>query len=225
MIGTYDPCARFIKLARQKGFNPIFHNVSFVGADELGRKLGKDGEGVIVTQVVPPPELPETRTLLWGAGEYAELLKRHFPEDRPNFVGLEGYLNARVLAEGLRRVGRELNRERFIDALESIQNYDLGIANTLTFSPQDHQGLERVYFTRMENGRFVLITDWQKIRREREIPGATSGRISFGERDHQGLDQVYLTRIQGASWFSCRSGTDQRSGRSLHVTPWKDSGT
>ena len=55
MIGTYDPCAKFIILARRNGFEPIFYNVSFVGADELARKLGIHGEGVLITQVVPPP--------------------------------------------------------------------------------------------------------------------------------------------------------------------------
>ncbi len=161
MIGTYNPCAKFIKLAREKDFNPIFHNVSFVGADELARRLGKEGEGVIVTQVVPPPELPEMHNLLWGVKEYADLLERYYPDDKPNFVGLEGYINARVLAEGLRRAGKNLNRDQFIDAIESIGNYDLGIDNKLSFSPTDHQGLDRVYFTQIQNGKFVLITDWK----------------------------------------------------------------
>jgi branched-chain amino acid transport system substrate-binding protein len=159
MIGTYDPCAEFIKRSKAKGFEPVFYNVSFVGADELARRLGDAGEGVIVTQVVPPPELPETKSQLWGAREYAALLKHYYPEDEPNFVGLEGYINARVLVEGLLRAGRDLNREKFIDAIESIQNYDLGIANTLSFSPSDHQGLEQVYFTQILNGKFVLISE------------------------------------------------------------------
>lgn len=164
MIGTYEPCAKFIKLSRSKNFNPVFYNVSFVGADELARRLGPEGEGVLVTQVVPPPELPITKTLLWGAKEYAELLKRYYPNDEPNFVGLEGYINAKVLVEGLRRAGREIDRERFIDAIESIRNYDLGISNSLSFSPTDHQGLERVYFTRIYKGKFELITNWQKVK-------------------------------------------------------------
>ncbi|MCP4350646.1 MAG: ABC transporter substrate-binding protein [Desulfobacterales bacterium] len=167
MIGTYDPCAKFIKRAREKGFNPIFHNVSFVGADELARRLGKEGEGVIVTQVVPPPELPEMHNLLWGVKEYADLLERYYPDDKPNFVGLEGYINARVLVEGLRRAGKNLNRDQFINAIESIGNYDLGIDNKLSFSPTDHQGLDRVYFTQIQNGKFVLITDWLKAKGER----------------------------------------------------------
>lgn len=88
-----------------------------------------------------------------------DLLATCFPDERPNFVGLEGYINARVLVEGLKRAGRDLNRESFISAIESIRDYDLGIANALFFSPTDHQGLERVYFTRIEGGTFVLIED------------------------------------------------------------------
>lgn len=164
MIGTYKPCARFIHRSHERGFTPLFHNVSFVGAEELARRLGDRGNNVFVTQVVPPPESPESRTLLWGAGEYIDLLKHYYPDEKPNSVGLEGYINAKVLVEGLRRTGPELTRERFIDALESIRDFSLGIANTLSFSPTDHQGFDRVYFTRFTNGRFELITDWNTVR-------------------------------------------------------------
>lgn len=157
MIGTYDPCAEFIKKARAWGSSALFYAVSFVGADELKRKLGPDGEGLLVTQVVPLPEHPENSKRLWGVEEYARLLKKYFPEDTPNFVGLEGYLNARVLCEGLRRCGKNVNREAFIDAVETISDYDLGIDNTLSFSPRDHQGLDQVYLTRLEDGHFVPI--------------------------------------------------------------------
>ncbi|MCG6893768.1 MAG: ABC transporter substrate-binding protein [Desulfobacteraceae bacterium] len=157
MIGTYDPCATFIRESYIAGFTPIFYNVSFVGADELARLLGDEGEGLIVTQVVPPPELIETHPSFVGAREYLELLGKYYPEDKPNFVSLEGYINAKVLHEGLRRAGRALNREGFIEAIESIRNFDLGIDNPLSFSARDHQGLERVYFTRLERERFVLL--------------------------------------------------------------------
>jgi ABC-type branched-subunit amino acid transport system substrate-binding protein len=159
MIGTYEPCARFIQLAISKNFRPIFTNVSFVGADELSRILGPDAEGVIVTQVVPPPEPLRKAEQMWGADEYVQRLKTYYPQDAPNFVSLEGYINAKVLVEGLLRAGPGLDREKFIDAIESIHNYDLGIANPLSFSPADHQGLERVYFTLFKDGRFVWLND------------------------------------------------------------------
>ena len=161
MIGTYEPCAKFIRQAKSRGYHPVFSNVSFVGADELARILGDQAEGVIVTQVVPLPNADADADggNLWGVAEYVRLLKQYYPQDIPNFVSLEGYLNARVLVEGLRRTGANLTRERFIASLESVRTYDLGIDNALAFSARDHQGLDRVYFTHFKDGRFVLFNE------------------------------------------------------------------
>jgi branched-chain amino acid transport system substrate-binding protein len=157
MVGTYDPCAKFIKLARQRQFNPVFHNVSFVGGDELARKLGSEGEGVIVTQVVPSPD---SRALLARVDEYCRLLKKYYPEDQPNYVGLEGFINAVILMKGLELTGKELSRERLIDALESMRDLSIGIGQALNFGPQDRQGLDKVYFSQIKGGKLVLVTAW-----------------------------------------------------------------
>jgi branched-chain amino acid transport system substrate-binding protein len=155
MIGTYEPCARFIRLALAKHFSPIFYNVSFVGADKLAKLLGRTNATILVTQVVPPPEIPDADSRLWGIRQYIQLLRQYYPDDQPNFVSLEGYINARVLVEGLQRASRQLDREKFIQAIESIHQLDLGIDNLISFSSRDHQGLERVYITHLENGKFI----------------------------------------------------------------------
>jgi branched-chain amino acid transport system substrate-binding protein len=161
MIGTYEPCAAFIRLARSRHFHPIFHCVSFVGPEELVKRLGPLGEGVIITQVVPPP----TATLLLPAAEeYTRLLKRFYPEDRPNYVGFEGFLNAKVMVEGLQRVGPTPEREKFIHAIETIANFSLEIANPLTFGPRDHQGLDKVYFTQIQGGELNLVMNLKRVK-------------------------------------------------------------
>jgi ABC-type branched-subunit amino acid transport system substrate-binding protein len=157
MIGTYDSCARFIQLARRQHFTPLFHNVSFVGSKELARRLGPDGEGVIVTQVVPPPSIDPSKEDLPGVQEYIRLLNRYYPDTRPSFVGLEGYINAKILVEGLERAGRNLTRPSFIQAIKSVNDFDLGIKNRLSFGPKDNQGLDQVYFTVIRNENLVLL--------------------------------------------------------------------
>lgn len=175
MIGTYGPCAKAIKLARTRGYRGLFYAVSFVGADEIARILGPgDDTPLLMSQVVPSPDLPESAALLTGVMDYARLLARSFPEERPNVVGLEGFLNARVLVEGLRRAGRELTRERFLDAIESINNFSVGIASPVTYAPDRHQGLERVYFTRFDHGRFQMVTDWGRIKDALAASGKTA---------------------------------------------------
>ena len=154
MIGTYSPCAEFIKKARANGYNPLFHNVSFVGADKLVQELGDAGEGVLVTQVVPSPG---ERILLPACEQYSRLLARYYPEDHPNFVSFEGFINARILIEALRRAGRNITRENFIRALESIKEHYVGIGAVINFGPDDHQGIDDVYITEVKEGKLNLI--------------------------------------------------------------------
>ena len=154
MIGTYSPCAEFIKKARASGYNPLFHNVSFVGGDKLVQELGDLADGVLITQVVPPP----TERLLLPAGDqYSRLLAKYYPQDKPNFVGFEGFINARILIEALRRTGRDISREGFIRALESIKEHYVGIGAVINFGPQDHQGMDDVYLTQVKDGQLQLI--------------------------------------------------------------------
>jgi ABC-type branched-subunit amino acid transport system substrate-binding protein len=154
MIGTYSPCAKFIKEARARKYNPLFHNVSFVGADKLVEELGDAGEGVLVTQVVPPPT---QRILLPATEQYSRLLNQYYPQDEPNFVSFEGFINARILIEALRRTGRDITREGFIRALESIKQHYVGIGAVINFGPRDHQGIDDVYLTEVKDGQLQLI--------------------------------------------------------------------
>ena len=54
-VSAYKSCAAYIRAARKAGFGGTFYNVSFVGTQALADELGKDGAGVVVSQVVPSP--------------------------------------------------------------------------------------------------------------------------------------------------------------------------
>jgi hypothetical protein len=41
-------------------------------------------------------------------------------------LSLEGYINAKVTTEGLRRAGKALTRAGLVSALDSMRNYNLG---------------------------------------------------------------------------------------------------
>nr|WP_264984162.1 ABC transporter substrate-binding protein [Pseudodesulfovibrio portus] len=163
MVGTYGACARFINLARDEDYNPLFYNVSFVGAEELARRIGTySPANVLMSQVVPPPSFSAGDSGV--VAEYVTLLKKYFPDDTPSFVGLEGFLNARILVEGLERAGRDLTREGLIQAIESIQDLELGPGMSITYGPKDRQGLDAIYFTRLEGGRFMPFDDWAGLK-------------------------------------------------------------
>ncbi len=162
MIGTYAPSSTFIMSAKWSGFNPYFHNLSVVGANKLIKNLGvgRDSQGVIVTQVVPPPESD-----IPGIKEYREYLKKYYPEDTPNFVSLEGFVNAKVLVEILRQAGPEITREGFIQAAESLKDFDTQCDSKISYSPTDHRGIEKIYFTIFDKKKYSLIENWSEVKR------------------------------------------------------------
>ena len=107
--------------------------MSFVGTQALADDLGKDGAGVVVSQVMPSP-YNAARPI---AREFAQAVKAVITKDvQANFSSMEGYLAAKVLTEGLKRAGNKPTRESLINALESISNQSFG-GFDVSFGPND----------------------------------------------------------------------------------------
>ncbi|MDY6955169.1 MAG: ABC transporter substrate-binding protein, partial [Thermodesulfobacteriota bacterium] len=148
MAGTYKPCAEFIKVAKKIGMkDTLYCNMSYVGACSLCKELGDDGEGCIISQVVNFP-FDESCLLV---SEYIDALKKYYPRVTPSFVSLEGYMVAKLFCLAAEAVEGDLTRERFVRAIENPGLFDLG-GILLEFSPNDHQGMDRVFLTIIRNG-------------------------------------------------------------------------
>jgi ABC-type branched-subunit amino acid transport system substrate-binding protein len=150
MVGAYAACAAFVRAMQKAGSGATFYNVSFVGSAALANALGKDGVGVAISQVVPFP---------WATGipvvkEYQAASKKAGFTDY-NFSALEGFLTAKVMVEGLRRAGRNLTREGLVDAMEKMNDVDLG-GFFVGYSPKNHTGSKFVDLTIIaRDGKFM----------------------------------------------------------------------
>lgn len=142
IIGTHLPAAAFIRWARKLAMDPVFVNISFVGSNALVAELGREGEGVVITQVVPFPE----DTTLPLVARYQSALAVVAPEAAPGFVSLEGYVVGRLAIATLQRVGPEPTRERFVAALRSGDSYDID-GLVLDYGLADNQGMDTVFLT------------------------------------------------------------------------------
>lgn len=147
MVGAYKPIAEFIRLSRKLKFDPTFVNISFVGSKALANELGPDGEGVIISQVVPFP---------WDTSrpvvkQYQAALKALNADAEPGFVSLEGYIVGRLAIAALENAGQEVTRSNFLTALNGLTTVDFGGA-ALNFGPGDNQGMDEVFLTRITAG-------------------------------------------------------------------------
>lgn len=138
----YKASSDFIKLARKSGLAAQMASNSFPGASPLAKELGKDGAGVIVATVVPPP----TKRSLPIVQEYQAAIEKQLGKKEYSFTSLESYIGAKVAVEALRRAGPKLTRESFMRALDSLSSYDAG-GYVVRFSPANHNGSSFVELT------------------------------------------------------------------------------
>jgi branched-chain amino acid transport system substrate-binding protein len=131
-VSAYKSCAAFIRAARKAGYGGTFYNVSFVGTQALADELGKDGAGVVVTQVVPSPY----NTARPIAREFVEAVKKAGGDAQANFSSMEGFLAAKVFTEGLRRASSP-TRDGLIAGLESLSDQSFG-GFSVNFSSTNH---------------------------------------------------------------------------------------
>jgi ABC-type branched-subunit amino acid transport system substrate-binding protein len=150
MISAYKSCAEFIRQMKRAGSGTTFYNVSFVGSKALADELGKEGLGVAISQVVPFPWSPSVPVVK----EYQQLSAKAGLKDY-NFSAVEGFVAAKIFVEGLKRAGRELNREKFIDALERMSDLDIG-GFYAGFSAKNHSASKFVDLTIIgRDGKFL----------------------------------------------------------------------
>ena len=153
-VGVYGPSAAFIRAARLAGWRVPIANVSFVDAQALLDTLRSASAGsgrdftsdLINSEVVPPPRsnCPLTR-------DY----RAHIPAGSVNWTSLEGWLNAVVVTEALKRAGPSATAEQFVRAMESLNGWDPGIGTKLAFSRSSHVGLHKVWLTRSWRGQWA----------------------------------------------------------------------
>ena len=134
MITAGAVSSKFIRAYQDSGAYARFFALNVVGSKQLVEDLGGRGRGVMVSQVVPHPwsnSMPISR-------EYQQLMERA-GQKTLSFVSMEGFVNAKLAATALKLAGPQPTREKFIDALESNRDIDLG-GFLVRYSSSNHNG-------------------------------------------------------------------------------------
>jgi ABC-type branched-subunit amino acid transport system substrate-binding protein len=79
---------------------------------------------------------------------------------------ISAYVSAQLLVEGLKRAGRDLSREKLINALEGLYEYQTGLTPPLTYGPNRRVGAAGAYIVSVdiEKKQFVPASGWVGIK-------------------------------------------------------------
>lgn len=144
-VGTYKSLAATVKKAKAVGVTARFLTVSFIGTSDFIKEAGADGEGVYITQVMPSPD------------DTSVPLVKQYQQDMKggsiNYTSLEGYADAVVLVEALKKTGASPTRSGLVAALEGLKA-DIG-GLQIGYSATNHQGSNQVFVTKVQGGKAV----------------------------------------------------------------------
>ena len=138
-----------IKAIRKHGGTTQIMTLSNNSSLAFVKELGPAGIGVIITQITPAPHLLTTPL----GQEFKKAAQASGAT--VSYAAMEGYVSAKVMVEGLRRAGRNLTREGFVHAMESMHHTDFG-GLMVNYGPDDHSGSEFVELTMIgKDGRII----------------------------------------------------------------------
>lgn len=148
MFLSGPPVAQLMQALDEAGSPPAYYGMSVVAGDAVAKALGDKLRGLAIAQVMPYPwgELDATTRQYRSACAKAQV-----PVAYHTF---EGYMNALVLIEGLRRCGRSLTRSALHDSMRSLRTRIAGI--DIDYNGRQHTGsryVELVHVT--QQGRFI----------------------------------------------------------------------
>jgi branched-chain amino acid transport system substrate-binding protein len=139
-FGNPAEAAIALRQARELGFKqPFFIGSNMVDPALITAARGA-AQGLIGFSVIPlMPGSTNPDMVRWEAAWKKEY--PNAPVGRPNNIDLMAYADTYVIADAMRRAGRELTTETFIKALESTSDFKVGpIATSRSFSGRHHIG-------------------------------------------------------------------------------------
>ncbi|SDS56160.1 ABC transporter substrate-binding protein [Bradyrhizobium canariense] len=94
--------------------------------------------------------------------KWVDMIKKYgAPDGAIGDYDLSGIGGAQAMVEALKKAGPDLTREKFIDALNSLKNFDTGVLSApISFSPDDHAGVKSGEMMTSLDGKLASVKTW-----------------------------------------------------------------
>ncbi|MGM0644894.1 MAG: ABC transporter substrate-binding protein [Thermodesulfobacteriota bacterium] len=176
-VGAAPACAAFIRQARQQGWEVPIANLSFTHAQQMAKCLLEVKKGLAPEELTQNllnahvvPSLHDTR--IPAVREYRQVMDAAqislprtaqstlYTPHRYDYVSFEGFLNAKLLVQMLRRTTPPLTPQRVRQSIYTQRRYTIDIGLPLFFGPEYNQGLDIIFFSTLRNDHIEPLRNW-----------------------------------------------------------------
>lgn len=154
MVAVNRASSALIKKLRDSGSKARLFSISVVNFKELLKNTGDElARGVGISQVMPFPynmssPVPVVR-------EFHAAMKQHQPTKTISYASMEGFIAAKVLVEAVKRARADPSREKVLQQLSEMRDYDAG-GFKLNFGGDNRVGSRFVEVTVIGSGGRLL---------------------------------------------------------------------
>jgi ABC-type branched-subunit amino acid transport system substrate-binding protein len=160
-LGSSEDARSLIREAEKQSWYPwLFLPGSSLGGEVLTAPAGFDGRVFLSFPTSPADQSAE------GMKEFRMLAEKYkLPTDHLA-AQISAYGAAKVLVEGLKRAGKDLSREKLIQALEGLYDYQTGLIPAITYGPNRRIGANgaRVVTIDLKEKKFLPVSGWIEVK-------------------------------------------------------------
>lgn len=152
VVASPQATVAVIKQARKSGLATQFYNLAAQANRKVVADLGEHTGGVVFTTLVPSP----WKNAIPMVSTYQQAIQKATGKADFSYLGLEVFINASLLIEGLKQAGPTVTRATLVTALETMGEKNFGGGVRVKYGPEDRNGSSYVGLTIVNReGRFI----------------------------------------------------------------------
>lgn len=156
-MGRAEELLSFMNAADKLSWFPkVFVPGATFGAANFDAPVGFDGKVYFSFPTSPADQTAE------GIKEFRALAEKYQLPSKHLAMQISAYVAAKVLVEALKRVGKELSREKLIQALEGFYEYPTGLMPIISYGANRRIGAQGGYVIMLDlkQKQFVPVSSW-----------------------------------------------------------------
>jgi branched-chain amino acid transport system substrate-binding protein len=160
LVSLYpEEMASLIRDSYRTGFKTTFVSTESSSFEDNDKRVGIPEAMKDVYFFYPFTDLLTSPKL----SRYARIATKYYPGEVLDMITFQGMTGALAVVETLKRLGPNVTRERFLQEIEKLKNFDSGIQPPLSFSPTQHAGAQSGNMLTKKGLRLVVVSKYQPL--------------------------------------------------------------
>lgn len=148
--------ALIVREIAKVGYHPTLMSTFTLLDPVMFALAGEAWNNIYLATYVPIPGMGDARV----DAALATLVRINPALARNPFNANAGVSFVEPFLEGIRRAGPNLTKERLVEAMETIKNWDGEVIRGVTFTKESRQGINRLFMVKAERGQYTKLSDW-----------------------------------------------------------------